>query len=507
MSDDKIKLLHLSDLHFSEGKDKSSSSHMHSIVHLQAIEKYVKKNNNFDRVLISGDLTNYGDRESFLTAETWIFGKLHIGDGETTGLGINKERIKIIPGNHDAFNNGRIGSIPNIKQASLKNYNFVFKEYQMKYPNYSYYDWIEKNDLCVFMAYVDSCHLGDTEIEKSDSQFKLFEKIARGKITIRQSENLLGWFDKGSRGLLPINLNDTTQLISKEKFATSLKILVMHHYVFEPADDKNDFFMSLTHRDIAFRNIAMSDFDILLCGHKHVHDFHTRSFGDLFDEGASYRFMLNYFRRLLGIDSIPIQYVDENGKYLTRLVTQFINFIYLKLKNSKNNLTTITEPELVQLFDSFLENPESIEMELKKYILNYQFKGKSILTNQEITEIKKFINTHLSPNKRKEIKNTLSGFNKVIKEFKKRPFLQIMSGSSSKAIGLISKKRSFNEYTITKLRNGYRIESCRNIWDDSIKDFTPCSLAQEQSFKTDSKGRESSKKYFLSKLAITLDEA
>jgi len=279
--------------------------------------------------------------------------------------------------------------------------------------------------------------------------------------------------------------------------------------MFEPAGDSSDYFMNLTHRDLAFRNIAMADYDILLCGHKHAHDFQAKSFGDLFDNRANYRLLLNYFRRLIGIHSLPMQYVDDSGRFWSKLYSLFINYSIIAFKLSKNNSHDIKEADVLKFLTEFLDKPDSIEPALKKYILNYQFKGEMPITKQEIKEIQKYINIHLSYDKRKKMKDALKEFNKVIKEFKNRPFLQIMSGSATKAMGYSSKKRSFNEYTISKVTDGYKIESFRNIWDDTENNFVPHSLHQEQSFKLDNKKRikvnDLPKSQIITKFSITLD--
>jgi len=47
----------------------------------------------------------------------------------------------------------------------------------------------------------------------------------------------------------------------------------MHHYLFEPPEQSSDYFMRIQDRDVVFRNLALSDFDVLLCGQKHVTAF------------------------------------------------------------------------------------------------------------------------------------------------------------------------------------------------------------------------------------------
>ncbi|MCX6168668.1 MAG: metallophosphoesterase [Ignavibacteriales bacterium] len=498
-----IKILHLSDLHFTEGKDKSSPNHKHSISRLRGIEKFYTENNNYDRVIITGDLSNYGDKESLLTARGWIFNKLQIGEGDETGLHLSPSITRIVPGNHDAFNNEKSGTFTNRKQKSLEHYNFAFKDYYaMQPPHFAYYDWIEKSNMYIFMAFLDSCHLGDTQIENEDNKAMIFDKIARGNITIRQSEVLLEWYDKGMKGNLNIP-NNNQECILKEKFAQSLKILVMHHYLFEPVEKKYDYFMSMSHRDVAIKNFAMSDFDILLCGHKHIPDFQSQQYGDHFNRRAKHRLLFNYFRRIIGIPSLPMQYSDENGKFFDRLISQFFNFLSLSVKDNTHD--EVSESALVDLLNEFLEDPDKVESKLKKLIIDFQFKGKSEISSHELREIQKFINTSISQTKRQELKKIVSELNKIIKEFKHRPFLQLMAGSASKSVSDFSRERSFNDYTIKRDAAGYHIKSSRHDWDDDTKNFDKDGFSQEKEFTDTNKKKTSSfSNKILSKFPITL---
>src|SRR3974377_1779323 len=95
----------------------------------------------------------------------------------------------------------------------------------------------------------------------------------------------------------------------------------MHHYLFEPPNHKDDFFLRVDHRNIAFRNIAMADFDMLLCGHKHVPDFGRTKYGEHFDRKARVPYLFNLFRRLIGIYTVPLQLDDSKGRKMTKALT------------------------------------------------------------------------------------------------------------------------------------------------------------------------------------------
>jgi predicted phosphodiesterase len=221
-----------------------------------------------------------------------------------------------VPGNHDAWNAKHTGTLIDRRQKSLENYNYAFKSHQI-HENGCYYDWLEKDGNGIYFAFVDSCFLGDTE-DNDDSTFgnirvdRIDQAVAKGKLTVQQTEKLLEWYDLGTKGNL-INPRNKDCCIDKDIFSRSLKILVMHHYLFEPPEHSSDYFMRVHHRDVVFRNIAFSDFDILLCGHKHIPAFDIHTYGSKFDNRAKYRYLINCFRRLIVNVQIPLPFYRLAG--------------------------------------------------------------------------------------------------------------------------------------------------------------------------------------------------
>jgi 3',5'-cyclic AMP phosphodiesterase CpdA len=65
-------IAHISDLHFSNGTAKDPPEGLsHSISHLQQIQSRFQ-GRDFDRVIVSGDLTDHGDIESFIRVKEWL---------------------------------------------------------------------------------------------------------------------------------------------------------------------------------------------------------------------------------------------------------------------------------------------------------------------------------------------------------------------------------------------------------------------------------------------------
>ena len=136
----------------------------------------------------------------------------------------------------------------------------------------------------------------------------------------------------------------------------------MHHYIFEPPGHSSDYFMRISHRDIVFRNVAMSDFDILLCGHKHIPAFDIHSYGDHFDGRAMNRYVINCFRRLIGLHSLPIQFEDNKGRYISKALTFVANILHKIVKRQKPNAESKEiADDVLELLKGGLDNPDELE--------------------------------------------------------------------------------------------------------------------------------------------------
>jgi predicted phosphodiesterase len=473
-------LAHISDLHFSAGADKAEQHHKHSILHLEKLQQKLKTIE-FDRLIVSGDISNMGDKESLLRAHDYIYGKFAIGGGEATGLELSSDKVWVVPGNHDAWNKGTHGSPMEIWQRSLKNYNDVFVEHKPSSPLGCYYEWLEKDGCYVFMAFVDSCYLGDVDYSEELYPVIKLSKIARGKLSLDQSTLLLEWFDKGVKGLLQ-NPNDSEQVIPKEQFANSLKILVMHHYLFEPPEFAYDYLMSVKHRNVVFSNIAMADFDMLLCGHKHIQDYKPSSYGDHFDQRGKDRYLINYFRRLIGIHSLPVQYSDDKGRLFSKALSRLINILVVNFHKQYNVQNTNYLDELGDMLIKALKNPEELEQNIRELLKSYRLEGEEIIDSRELKEIRARISTGLTMQDRNELEKVAKKFNQILKHLGSRPFLQVMCGSTTKASSDPNKQRSFNVYKIEKVDRGTKFRIERYRWESQAKAFSDEPLVYEHSF-------------------------
>ena len=405
-SEEEFNILHISDLHFSEGTDISNPAHSHSVKRLIGLESAIKSFNKNDFLIVSGDISHNGDKQSLINASGYIFDTIPIGKGKYTGLSISKQCCGIIPGNHDAWNAqvSGTGSLLKRRQNSLENYNFAFTNHTIPSQSGCYYRWIEKTGSGIFIAFVDSCFWGDTE-KHHESPFgtlRFDQAIAKGKLSVTQTEKLLEWHDLGMKGALEKDYKNN-HYIDKDLFSQSLKILVMHHYLFEPPGHSSSYFMRIQHRDIVFRNIAMSDFDLMLCGHKHIPAFDTHSYGHHFDGKAMNRYLINYFRRMIGLHSLPIQLKDKKGKFWSKALTFFSNILVKMVKKNNPSLgAKDLADDVLELLKDGLEKPDELENKVKTFLHKNGISGADIIDDGELKDIKKRISIGLSVDERKQ---------------------------------------------------------------------------------------------------------
>jgi hypothetical protein len=224
MNDINFTIAHISDLHFSHGTDMSNPDHAHSIPHLRALQSHLGRIQP-DLLVVSGDVSNYGDKQSLINASAYLLKQIPIGAEEYTGLEFAPENLGIVPGNHDAWNASQIGSLIDRRQKSLEHFNFAFPSHKIPWLTGCYYNWHENEGVGIYLAYVDSCFLGDTE-EYDNSPFgtiRYDQAIAKGKLSVQQTEKLLEWHDLGTRGALPDPKNQG-KFVEKEIFSKALKI-------------------------------------------------------------------------------------------------------------------------------------------------------------------------------------------------------------------------------------------------------------------------------------------
>lgn len=469
---DSLRLLHISDFHFSSGMHKAEPRHCHSIQYLQALSNSIR-NQYFDRVVVTGDLSNLGDRQSLLNAYGYLFDRVAIGEGEKLGLELDEDRTFVLPGNHDAFNNMEAhGRASNRWQRSIEFYNSVFVNHTVPPEGCRYY-WIEAADCPVYLAVADTCFLGDPELDARLPDISPLGSIAKGKLSLSQSEKLLQWYDLGIRGKLP-HPDREGEYIDSSAFASSLKVLATHHYLFEPQHCRNARLLQVEHRDDVFRNIAMADFDVVLCGHKHVQDFGKHTYGFHLERRGKKRYLMNYFRRLVGINSLPVQFREpQSGRFYSKYFTLMANLVMKSLKRDRRERGEGDGDgeyleNLVDILRGGLQDPDRFRTEMRRIAEEEIGTGVDTLSDEEVHEVQRVIASNFTREEKKALANQALKMKSLVRRLNSRPFVQAMSGSSGKACKDPStRRRSYAIHHIRRADAGYRFESEIYYWNEA----------------------------------------
>lgn len=264
--------MHISDLHISKEMHHLAQSSTHSLELLKGIQTIYQEEKP-DYLVITGDITDLGDSQSLVNAREWLFNSVPIGGEERIGLQLQPNNVFLIPGNHDAFNVSIPKSPLLLRQQSLENYYREFPS--QKYQTISQddfgcrYFWIDHNKTPMFLCLVDSSYLGDPS--KKTPGIANIDRIACGRWLREQARTILAWYDRGIAGRLP-SLNTKGQIPASD-FRRATKVLLMHHYLFEPKEGRHpikDYYLRIKNKKEIIGNVLMADFDLMLCGHKHV---------------------------------------------------------------------------------------------------------------------------------------------------------------------------------------------------------------------------------------------
>lgn len=464
-----VRLIHISDLHFAV-HPPARSTWQHSHDHLKGIETFVN-GKDYDRLIVSGDLTDTGDSDSMAEARRFLVDEIAHPAGGKIGLRLkNLDKVITIPGNHDAFNaSGAALARLDRFQKSTKNFITVFPERPLEAPYRCGYDWIDGNDGSVFIAYVDSCHLGDSRWQNLRRRLRY---TATGKMSKEQTDELRdNYYYLGQRGQLT---HPNGGKIAKEDFAASLKVLVMHHYVFAPPGVPNEKFMRLHHlRDVLLR-LALSDFDVILCGHSHVPHNQQHEYYPSLDRRRRKSFHLTYAANVLGLDDFPrvlgprdAQYaLNDWASFVVRALTK--NVIRDGVEEIPAIISTVTER-----LQTMLGSERQFRESMRELMRNLTDSGEFAIRPKELREAQRAIVAALTPDERRTFARLSKKMPAIFRALKRRPVVQLSCGSSAKMMHPKSRNRSVFVYDVERHQNGWKIEVGEHGWDATAQAFTP----------------------------------
>ncbi|MEW6364936.1 MAG: hypothetical protein AB1714_09885 [Acidobacteriota bacterium] len=180
---------------------------------------------------------------------------------------------------------------------------------------------------------------------------------------------MLRWFDLGMKGELLAH-SDSDERIDRHAFGKAFNILAMHHYIFEPPGHPMSFSLHLNYRKTTLRNLATADFDMVLCGHKHVPAFCAESYASFFpDRNTRGRYLLNLFRRLIRIHTFPHQFSDRTGRKMKKQVSAWISYILLRNPRHEGETDESYLDRLLTALRAVLKDPTSWHGELREFIV------------------------------------------------------------------------------------------------------------------------------------------
>jgi predicted phosphodiesterase len=436
-----VRCLHLSDIHFYESPDGQEGSHRHSIPALKNIA-VILETEKPDLLVVSGDVTNLGDRLSLDRAYQWLHDRIYV-QGEYLGLRCRERglQVLVVPGNHDAFNAPSHGAIYRRWQSALGNFYTSFPEYGDFWDQKARigYRIIEKNGTRVFICFADSCYLGDPETAFLPHALN-FSRMAKGKISEEQSESMMGLYDIGLQGGLK---NQVGLSVAPTAFQRAIKILVMHHYLFEPSDSRAEPLLQLYDKRTVFQNLAMSDFDMLLCGHKHVAEARILSYLDNFDPRGKVRYAFNQLRRTLGIKALPLATV--RGKKMSRMYRFVLQVLFLRF-SSPAGLQDDEAEKIIEILDRTLAEPNSLRRELLRIVQDRSLRNYGLFDEEEIGALHSKIIARYSEAEWRHLVASARKLRGLVAKLGGRPFAHVVSGSSAKASETSARTRTVNVY-------------------------------------------------------------
>lgn len=479
-----LKLAHLSDLHFRAGTTTPTAHGKHSLKYLRAAQEVIEREKP-GYVIVTGDLSNGGDVESLNHVRDWLYNKVSVGYGEELGLRLQEKCVPllVIPGNHDAWNSSEAGGPYHVRwQRALSNFNIAFPsmlvgtEDRLPRPPGTEetvepsaplvgpeFDWISAGDCGVFIAAFSSCFC---------AQMPSPDQIAVGKLTIEQTRVLLDCVGTGMRGEFRSRRGEA---VSASQFARSLKVAVMHHYLFEPEDAKAEPLLRLSERRRVIRNLLYSQFDIVLCGHKHFIDTRPECYGEQFDSRSRARYLINIYRRALNVESLPVQYAGTDGKKISKYLSMFVNWML-----RRDHGVGVDPDKLIDKLQAVSLHPALARAELSNLDFVDDEEEEKIfeISSEEAARIGAALQTAFTPDERAklaeyvrtELKQALGGL-------ATRPFTQIMSGSTTKKGSSPGRVRGLNVYEILRGTNSWVVRCTPHQTlpsaDPSVVVFTP----------------------------------
>lgn len=221
-----IKFVHISDLHISEhilrgatSESKLPHRYGHNVQAFLALDNFLREAD-WDLLLLTGDVSRIGNKESFESVRNWLENEIVFGD---TRVGLNlsksdKRRYFIIPGNHDRFNG-------ELTQKSLDNY-------------------------CQEFDAIKPGAVQKVEVKGETVNLHLFDSTC--------SNGTFAYGRLEQRSLVPKTLNDD-----------HIDLALLHHHFLQPPKHPREIATELLNSSEVATYMLNTGFDCIFFGHTH----------------------------------------------------------------------------------------------------------------------------------------------------------------------------------------------------------------------------------------------
>jgi len=252
-----------------------------------------------------------------------------------------------------------------------------------------------------------------------------------------------------------------------------LKLLVMHHYVFTPSGMKRDLFMRLRQRRKVVLSLALADFDAVLCGHSHIAHTHQTTYAENLDRRGRRRYMLAYAKRILGLDDYPRVWGGRSERYALSSWASFVVNVFVKFAFLQAPDRAVDDAAKQVLADlrTALDSRKTFRDAFRQRVATLSDSGERTIAGQQLQKLQRDLVAALSSDDRRQLAKLSAIVPELLRALKQRPLIQLMSGSSGKAMAAKSSARSFAEYEFTRTPLGWQLSTTRFVWDDQQKQF------------------------------------
>ena len=457
----RFRIMHLSDFHFSFGETQTTLRH--SLPHLRGIEQILEETNP-DLLIVTGDMSAHGDKNSLERAKNWLIGK-ETFDGESYGLNLSGRLPKIpfvvVSGNADFTAKPIGGDAESRINASLRYFRQLFSDTEVS-PGVSYLRAGLK--YAFFFKLTIPPSSGERSSESSTTGYSDSEVR---DIYRREWKRIAAFHADACRNGVREN---GSQLATPQQYTQSPKILITHQPLLEGTastleSEVKDFLLSL----------ASIGIHVILCGHQHVHLLEQQPLSKLKRKKNPLRSIYRYLLDSLGINDPP-QWFGGDGKRLPSRLRPFFASLVEQAKSwIVNNPSTELSDEAVvlkceELLHELLDSqgdqlPSKLVNQLKSQLLEAH---KDLDTVNEARCIEELLRGLTQPEilKLREASKS-KPVSQFYREFYKKNVIQCRCGSSGKINGPANRQRNLQIYDIKVCPEHWSIHCKVYPWSSS----------------------------------------